>query len=66
ETAANIKKAKLKIVFGMGHNFPEALMPKLSKMLIKHIKENDQRWLKKRKNRLLSLVSDALPLDEAR
>lgn len=48
ETASLIPKAKLKVVLGMGHDFPEALVPRLSKILIKHLNKADKQWGKKK------------------
>ncbi|TMN72186.1 alpha/beta hydrolase [Pseudoalteromonas sp. S1727] len=50
QTAHQIRKAKLKIVNGMGHNFPPALMAKMTKWISKHVKKAEQkRALKKNK-----------------
>jgi pimeloyl-ACP methyl ester carboxylesterase len=48
ETASLIPKAKLKVVLGMGHDFPEALVPRLSKMLIKHLDKANEQWQTKK------------------
>lgn len=48
ETASLIPNAKLKVVLGMGHDFPEALVPKLSKMVIKHLDKAEEQWYKKK------------------
>ncbi|WP_419813481.1 alpha/beta fold hydrolase [Bacterioplanoides sp.] len=47
DTAAAIRKAKLKIIQGMGHDLPPALVPKLSKMLIKHLNKSERKWHKR-------------------
>jgi len=47
ETATGIRKAKLKIISGMGHDLPPALLPKLSKILVKHLNKSEKKWLKK-------------------
>lgn len=38
-TAEHIRKSKLKVIDGMGHNIPEALVPKISKMIVKHVRK---------------------------
>ena len=48
KTAMLIKKAKLKIVPGMGHNFAPELMPKMTKWLTKHIKKAQRKYIKKK------------------
>lgn len=53
ETAAQIKKAKLKVIEGMAHDFPTPLMKKLTKKISKHVKKAEQKCqLKKRKTNL--------------
>lgn len=47
DTAAAIRKSKLKIIQGMGHDLPPALMPKLSKLLIKHLQKSENKWQKR-------------------
>lgn len=47
DTAAAIRKAKLKVIQGMGHDLPPALVPKLSKMMLKHLKRAEKKWQKK-------------------
>lgn len=47
DTAAGIRKAKLKIIQGMGHDLPPALVPKLSRMLIKHLHKSEKKWQRK-------------------
>jgi pimeloyl-ACP methyl ester carboxylesterase len=48
KTAMLIKKSKLKIVPGMGHNFAPELMPKMTKWLTKHIKKAQRKYIKKK------------------
>ena len=47
QTAAQIRKAKLKIVNGMGHDFPPALMVKMTKWISKHVKKAEQKRAQK-------------------
>ncbi|WP_430461970.1 alpha/beta fold hydrolase [Thalassolituus sp. LLYu03] len=47
DTAAAIRKAKLRIIQGMGHDLPPALVPTLAKMIGKHLKKSEKRWLRK-------------------
>lgn len=64
ETASLIPKAKLKIVLGMGHNFPEALVPKLSKILVKHLDKADKEWQKQKhviRNRVIRKSIEQTP-----
>lgn len=49
QTAAQIRKAKLKIVNGMGHNFPPALMAKMTKWISKHVKKAERKRAKKKR-----------------
>ena len=60
ETASLIRRSKLKIVFGMGHDFPEALVPKLSRMMLRHLRKSERKWQKKELRRTLK----ALPATE--
>ncbi|WP_440873686.1 alpha/beta fold hydrolase [Thalassotalea sp. PLHSN55] len=57
ETARSIKKTKLKIVKGMGHDFPPILMAKLTKWIAKHIdkaeRKHQQKLQKKRPEKCL-------------
>jgi len=48
ETASLIPRAKLKVILGMGHDFPEALVPKLSKHLIRHLDKAEDRWCRRK------------------
>lgn len=36
-TALHIKNAKIELIDGMGHNLPEALVPRISKRIVEHI-----------------------------
>lgn len=50
ETAKHIRKAKLKVVYGLGHDFPVPLMPKLTKWISKHaLKSQEKAQLKANK-----------------
>ena len=51
ETASLISKAKLRVITGMGHDFPEALVPKLSRLLIKHLNRANTEWQQKLKKK---------------
>ncbi|ASP40519.1 alpha/beta hydrolase [Bacterioplanes sanyensis] len=59
DTAAAIRKAKLKVIHGMGHNLPPALVPRLTKLLAKHLKRAEKKWQKKQ----LKLHSRSAPLE---
>ncbi|BBN82517.1 alpha/beta hydrolase [Pseudoalteromonas sp. A25] len=48
KTAQQINKAKLKIVPGMGHNFPPELMKKLTKWVSKHVNKAERKRLEKK------------------
>jgi len=39
DTANNIKGARLKLIEGMGHDFPAQLQPRIARMICKHIEE---------------------------
>ena len=43
DTAKHIRKAKLKVVYGMGHDFPVPLMPKLTKWISKHVSRSQEK-----------------------
>ncbi|REL26243.1 alpha/beta fold hydrolase [Thalassotalea euphylliae] len=43
DTAKRIRKAKLKVVYGMGHDFPVPLMPKLTKWISKHVNKSHEK-----------------------
>lgn len=47
DTASAIRKAKLRVIQGMGHDLPLSLVPTLSKMLGKHLKKSEKRWHRK-------------------
>ncbi|MEM5551452.1 alpha/beta hydrolase [Pseudoalteromonas neustonica] len=51
-TAMQIRKAKLKIVTGMGHNFPPALMAKMTKWISKHVKKAEKKRAQKKLKKL--------------
>ncbi|WP_405602057.1 MULTISPECIES: alpha/beta fold hydrolase [unclassified Pseudoalteromonas] len=51
-----IKKSKLKIVRGMGHNFVPELMPKITKWITKHIKKSQRKHLKKIRNKKIKMA----------
>ena len=46
-TAHSIKRAKLKTVQGLGHNFPPELMKSFTKWIFKHIVKAEKRFAKK-------------------
>ncbi len=46
-----IPKAKLRVITGMGHDFPESLVPRLSRLLIKHVNRSDTEWQQKLKKK---------------
>jgi len=52
DTARSIRKAKLKIIPGMGHDLPPALVPKLGKLLLKHLNKAEKKWQKRTQKRL--------------
>ncbi|MFK3864947.1 alpha/beta fold hydrolase [Pseudoalteromonas rhizosphaerae] len=53
-TAVQIRKAKLRIVNGMGHNFPPALMSKMTKWISKHVKKAEQKRAQKKLKKAVS------------
>ena len=53
-TAVQIRKAKLRIVNGMGHNFPPALMVKMTKWISKHVKKAEQKRAQKKLKKAVS------------
>jgi hypothetical protein len=59
ETASLIRKAKLRVITGMGHDFPEALVPRLSRLLIKHLSKAEQDWQKKISKKRLGKKTEA-------
>ncbi|WP_158967244.1 alpha/beta fold hydrolase [Paraglaciecola sp. L3A3] len=48
-TAESIRKAKLKIIQGMGHDFPPELMKKMTKWIAKHVKKAEQKRIKNKR-----------------
>lgn len=48
KTAQQIRKSKLKIVKGMGHDFPPALMAKMTKWISKHVRKAEQKRAQKK------------------
>ncbi|MCF6436860.1 alpha/beta hydrolase [Pseudoalteromonas sp. MMG022] len=48
KTAQSIRKAKLKVVPGMGHNFPPELMKKMTKWVAKHVTKSERKRLEKK------------------
>jgi len=51
KTAALIKKAKLRVVPGMGHNFAPELMPLMTKWIVKHVKKAQRKHLNKKRKK---------------
>lgn len=49
DTAENIRKSKLKIISGMGHDIPPALAPKIAKLIAKHVKKAEEKQNQKSK-----------------
>ncbi|MBQ4837617.1 MULTISPECIES: alpha/beta fold hydrolase [Pseudoalteromonas] len=47
KTAQQIRKSKLKIVPGMGHNLPPELAPKMIKWIAKHVRKSELKRAKK-------------------
>lgn len=47
DTASKIRKAKMKVVKGMGHDFPPSLMPKMTKWIARHVKKTERKRLLK-------------------
>ena len=56
DTAAAIRKAKLKVIQGMGHDLPPALVPTLAKMLGKHLKKSEKRWRRRQEKEKLRAI----------
>ncbi|MCF2947925.1 alpha/beta hydrolase [Paraglaciecola aquimarina] len=50
-TAALIKRSKLKVIDGMGHDFPTPLMTKMTKWISKHAKKADKKRLDKKRKK---------------
>lgn len=57
DTANKIKKAKLKVVDGMGHDFPPILMKKMTKWLTKHVEKAELKKEQRKQKKLSSLTS---------
>ena len=55
DTAQRIRNAKLKIVDGMGHDFPPELMSRMCKWIAKHVKKAEQKAKVKRKAKMLKM-----------
>lgn len=55
-TAAGIRKSKMRVIHGMGHDLPSGLVPQLSKLLSKHIKKAEKRWQRKIEKKRLKLL----------
>ncbi|MFT2090204.1 alpha/beta fold hydrolase [Paraglaciecola sp. 2405UD69-4] len=53
DTAARIRKSKLKVIDGMGHNFPPILMKKMTKWIAKHATKAEKKRLIKKKPKAL-------------
>ncbi|WP_133470155.1 alpha/beta fold hydrolase [Paraglaciecola marina] len=53
DTAARIRKSKLKVIDGMGHNFPPILMGKMTKWIAKHVTKAEKKRLIKKKPKAL-------------
>lgn len=51
ETARAIKRSKLKVVDGMGHDFPPALMYKMTNWISKHVKKAEKRRKEKKRQK---------------
>lgn len=55
DTAARIRKAKLKVIDGMGHNFPPVLMSQMTKWIVKHVVKAEKKRLLKKKTKALKV-----------
>ncbi|AXQ97206.1 alpha/beta fold hydrolase [Pseudoalteromonas piscicida] len=51
QTAATIRKSKLKLVNGMGHDFPPMLMQKIAKWVAKHVTKAERKRLQKKQRK---------------
>jgi pimeloyl-ACP methyl ester carboxylesterase len=60
KTAAQIRRSKLKVVPGMGHNFPPDLMEKMTKWIAKHVKKAELKHLKKKDKKRIKTPSPHL------
>ncbi|MFD2166119.1 alpha/beta fold hydrolase [Thalassotalea euphylliae] len=66
KTAEQIKKSKLKVVPGMGHDFPPALIPKMRKWITKHVKKAEikrKEKAKRLKEKRVSKLAEQNQLD---
>jgi len=57
-TAQSIKKAKLKVIKGMGHDFPVSLMPQMTKWISKHVKKAEKKRLQKKLEKKLLIEQE--------
>lgn len=55
ELASHIKKHKVKIVQGMGHDFPPVLMKKLTKWISRHINKAEQKRAQRKLSKTLEV-----------
>ncbi|MEP1386049.1 MAG: alpha/beta hydrolase [Paraglaciecola sp.] len=55
ETAARIRKSKLKIIDGLGHNFPPILMSQMTKWIAKHATKAEKKRRLKKKSKAIKL-----------
>ena len=58
DTAKQIRKSKLKVIEGMGHNFPPALMEKMTNWIAKHVKKAEKKRLEKNVKRVRSKADE--------
>ncbi len=65
ETAAAIRKAKLKVIDGMGHDLPPRLLPKLTRLLSKHLIKAEKKWQQKQRAKAIKPTA-ALHCDQNR
>ena len=63
DTAKIIKKSKLKIVEGMGHDFPPILMKKLVKWISKHVKKSELKHVEKKLRKQENALADERGLE---
>ncbi|AOT06908.1 alpha/beta fold hydrolase [Pseudoalteromonas luteoviolacea] len=62
KTAQQIRKSKLKIVPGMGHNIPPELAPKMIKWITKHVRKSELKRAKKQAQKKQKAHWGAAPL----
>jgi hypothetical protein len=55
-TAAGIRKSKMRVIHGMGHDLPSGLVPQLNKLISKHVKKAEKRWQRKIERKRLKLL----------